>query len=194
MCCKYYYSDKTVFEVKEDLKIATGAFVTDLGDITPGTTTSGIICNMASGKEISFAELFWGIRGKDGKLIINARSEEADKKPMFADSLRLRRCILPAAGFYEWDRDKTRFTFRRQDNRPIYLAGVYDLSDNRDSFVILTTAANESMRPVHDRMPVMIEAGAVRDFLGDPAAAMDMIKSPMPELKRDSEYEQLRLF
>ena len=76
----------------------------------------------------------------------------------------------------------------------MYLAGFYDLSEGRDSFVILTTGANKSMEPVHDRMPVMIDAGNAQDYLQDPSAALNMLKEPMPELERTTEYEQLSLF
>ncbi len=76
----------------------------------------------------------------------------------------------------------------------MYLAGFYDLSANKDSFVILTTAANKSMEPVHDRMPVMIDVVNAQDYLTDAAAALDMLKEPMPELERSSDYEQLSLF
>ena len=146
------------------------------------------------GADVALADLFWGIVSKDKKLIINARAESVTEKSMFADSVRNRRCILPAAGFYEWDASKTKFIFKRADKRPIYLAGFYDLSQNRDSFVILTTSANASMKPVHDRMPVMIDKGNVRDYLKDSVAAMEMLREPMPELDRSSDYEQLSLF
>ena len=69
-----------------------------------------------------------------------------------------------------------------------------DLSNNKDSFVILTTAANASMKPVHDRMTVMIDKANVTDYLKDTSAAMVMINETMPELKRNSDYEQLSLF
>jgi putative SOS response-associated peptidase YedK len=156
--------------------------------------TPGIIWNKGTNEDLALEDLFWGITSKDKKLIINARAESVTKKSMFADSIRNRRCILPAAGFYEWDASKTKFRFKRADEKPIYLAGFYDLSDNKDSFVILTTAANASMKPVHDRMPVMIDTGNVRDYLKDPAAALEMLKEPMPELDRSSDYEQLSLF
>ncbi len=194
MCGRYYYVDKTAYEVEDDLHLFKGAFAASRGDITPGMTTAGIIWNKGSDSDIAISELFWGIMSRDKKLIINARAESVMEKAKFADSVRNRRCILPAAGFYEWDVRKTKFMFKRADERPIYLAGFYDLSENRDSFVILTTAANSSMKPVHDRMPVMIDRGNVRDYLGDLAAAMDMLREPMPELDRSSDYEQLSLF
>lgn len=194
MCCRYYFSDKAAYKVESDLKLTKGALATRAGDITPGMATPGIIWNKGTNEDLAMEDLFWGITSKDRKLIINARAESVTKKSMFADSIRNRRCILPAAGFYEWDASKTKFRFKRADEKPIYLAGFYDLSDNKDSFVILTTAANASMKPVHDRMPVMIDTGNVRDYLKDPAAALEMLKEPMPELDRKSDYEQLSLF
>ena len=194
MCCRYYFSDKAAYKVEGDLKLTKGALATRAGDITPGMATPGIIWNKGTNEDLALEDLFWGITSKDRKLIINARAESVTKKSMFADSIRNRRCILPAAGFYEWDASKTKFRFKRADEKPIYLAGFYDLSDNKDSFVILTTAANASMKPVHDRMPVMIDKVNVRDYLRDEAAAMEMLREPMPELDRSSEYEQLSLF
>ena len=194
MCGRYYFSDKTAYEVEDDLHLSRGALATRAGDITPGMATPGIIWNRSYGADIILSDLFWGIVSKDKKLVINARAESVTEKSMFADSIRNRRCILPAAGFYEWDKVKTKFMFKRADEKPVYLAGFYDLSENRDSFVILTTAANASMKPVHDRMPVMIDKGNVRDYLKDSAAAMEMLSEPMPELDRRSDYEQLSLF
>jgi putative SOS response-associated peptidase YedK len=193
LCGRYFYDSKTAYEVEDDLHLSRGALSTSAGDITPGMAIPGIIWNKA-GADVVLLDLFWGIVSKDKKLIINARAESVMEKSMFADSVRNRRCILPAAGFYEWDASKTKFIFKRADKRPIYLAGVYDLSQNRDSFVILTTSANASMKPVHDRMPVMIDKGNVRDYLKDSAAAMEMLREPMPELDRSSDYEQRSLF
>ena len=101
---------------------------------------------------------------------------------------------MPAAGFYEWDKEKNKVTFFRKDKSPIYLAGFYQLSENHDSFVILTTAANESMIRVHDRMPLMIEKDKVRDWLYNNEAAKEMLSADMPLLDSSREYEQLSLF
>ncbi|MBQ3798450.1 MAG: SOS response-associated peptidase [Butyrivibrio sp.] len=194
MCGRYYFSDKTAYEVEDELHLKRGALATRAGEITPGMTTPGIIWNKSTDEDLVMSDLFWGIASRDKKLIINARAESATEKSMFAESIRNRRCILPAAGFYEWDAGKTKFMFKRTDEKPIYLAGFYDLSENRDSFVILTTVANASMKPVHDRMPVMIDRRNVRDYLKNRDAAMEMLKEPMPELDRSSDYEQLSLF
>ena len=194
MCGRYFVSDETAYKVEDDLHLSKGALATRAGDITPGMVTPGIIRNKNRDPEIILSDMFWGITGANKKLIINARAESAQEKALFSDSIKNRRCILPAAGFYEWSADKTKFVFKRTDARPIYLAGFYDLSESRDSFVILTTAANSSMMPVHDRMPVMIDKVNVRDYLMDPSAAAQLLKEPMPELDRSSDYEQLSLF
>lgn len=194
MCGRYYCSDKTAYEVEDDLHLSRGALAAPAGDITPGMTTPGIIWNKATDEDLVLSKLFWGIVSKDKKLIINARVESVKEKTMFSESIRNRRCILPAAGFYEWDANKTKYMFKRADEKSIYLAGFYDLNENRDSFVILTTAANASMKPVHDRMPVMIDKRNLSDYLKDFSAALEMINEPMPELGRHSDYEQLSLF
>lgn len=195
MCCRYYFSDKAAYKVEDDLKLSRGALATPAGDITPGMMTTGLILNKGSDKkDIVLKDLFWGIVSKDKQLMINARAESVFEKPMFSESVGKRRCILPAEGFYEWDAGKTKFVFKRADDKPIYFAGFYNLSENRDSFVIITTAANASMKPVHDRMPVIIDKENVRDYLMDSSAAMEMLKEPMPELNRSCDYEQLSLF
>jgi putative SOS response-associated peptidase YedK len=192
MCCRYYYADRIARRVEEDMELPEGICAHNYGDITPGMMGLSLI--KGSGAGVKAYNMKWGLTGKDSKLIINARAESAVQKPMFSDSIRSRRCVLPAGGFYEWNKDKTKYTFKRPDEEPMYLAGFYDLRDNEDRFVILTTDANDSMRPVHDRMPVMIDKKNVADYLYDEAAAYDLIKKKMPELDRNCDYEQLSLF
>lgn len=194
MCGRYYFKDKTAHEIEEDLGLDMGSLF-PAGDITPGT--SPVVFAAIKGdiaKEIRIANMFWGISGKDKKLVINARAETALEKPMFSEAIANRRIVIPAAGFYEWDKDKNKVTFSRKDERPIYLAGFYQLSENKDSFVILTTAANESMIKVHDRMPLMIEDKAVRDWLYDRNVAKELLGMKMPLLESKQEYQQMKLF
>ena len=199
-------------EVEKELEMPQGSLEMPEGDVTPamnplvlmaerrdrieGNTSSGNDKSRGENgdRKIRVADMHWGVVGKDKKLVINARAETALEKPMFSDSVTHRRCVMPAAGFYEWDKEKNKVTFFRKDKSPLYLAGFYQLSDNRDSFVILTTAANESMIKVHDRMPLMIEKDKVRDWLYDSAAAKEMLSANMPLLDSSREYEQLSLF
>ena len=183
MCGRYFFGDRTAYEIEREFGFETGSVVMEEGDVVPSASPIVLSGKRAgAGADINISKMFWGLTGKDKKLIINARAESALDKPMFAGSVENRRCVMPAAGFYEWDRDKNKVTFYRKDRSPIYLAGFYQLSENKDSFVILTTAANESMIKVHDRMPLMIDRTQVRDWLNDAAAAKEMLNKEMPLL------------
>ena len=201
MCGRYFFGDRTADEVEKELGLRPGSISPRPGDATPGMILPGIVRNRNGAQNhdnepqtTDVRDLFWGLTSRDNKLIINARAESVLDKPMFSDSFSNRRCLLPAAGFYEWDKAKTKFIFKRPDGKPMYLAGLYDLNEGKDSFVILTTSPNSSMEPVHDRMPVMIEAANAQDYLQDTSAAMDLLKEPMPLLDRSTDYEQLSLF
>ena len=102
----------------------------------------------------------WGFQGRDGRLVINARSETAMQKPMFQGSMRERRCLIPASGYYEWMKfagQKIKLKFYLGGGI-IFLAGCYRQNDEKgiDDFVILTREAADSVSFVHDRMPVII--------------------------------------
>ncbi len=195
MCGRYFREEETAYEVEKELGLKANTVSMKAGDVTPGMNSLVIAAPKGeSEKELRLADMFWGLAGKDKKLIINARAESVLERSMFSDSLQQRRLIIPAAGFYEWDKDRNKVTFFRKDKSPIYLAGFYQLSENVDSFVILTTAANESMIKVHDRMPLMIEKNDVKDWLCDKEAARQMLSMKMPLLDSRQDYEQLSLF
>ncbi len=102
-----------------------------------------------------------------GPPVINARSETAWDKPMFRASLRQRRCLIPADGFYEWQGqggDKQPYFIRARTGAPIAMAGLWDVWRDPaapqdpaiESAAILTCPANDVLRPLHDRMPVIL--------------------------------------
>jgi putative SOS response-associated peptidase YedK len=102
-----------------------------------------------------------------GNKLINARADTAAEKPSFRDSLRRRRCLLPADGFYEWKKlgkGKEPWLFRMRDGRPFALAGLWstwknpETHTNLETCTILTTTPNELVSTVHDRMPVILSA------------------------------------
>jgi putative SOS response-associated peptidase YedK len=119
-----------------------------------------------------FALLRWGLVpfwAKDAKLAfstINARAEEAATKPAFREALKKRRCLVPAAAFYEWQRldakPKKPFAIALISGEPYAFAGLWESWRPKDgepleTFTILTTEPNELMAPIHNRMPVILE-------------------------------------
>jgi putative SOS response-associated peptidase YedK len=108
----------------------------------------------------------WGLIpswSTDGKGFINARAETIEEKPSFSESFRLRRCLIPADGFFEWKRtgrEKRPFYFHLDDEVPFVFAGIWDTWSNRGdevtSCAIITTAANEMVGELHDRMPAIL--------------------------------------
>ena len=107
---------------------------------------------------------FWAKNSSEGYKMINARGEGIMEKSSFKKLMERKRCLVPADGFYEWKKNgknKTPFRFCLNDNSLFAFAGLWDSwKDNNNtllhSFTIITTAANELILPVHDRMPVIL--------------------------------------
>lgn len=103
-----------------------------------------------------------------GYKMINARAETLAARPAFSEPLRLRRCLIPADGFYEWKREgkeKLPFCFTMANESMFAFAGLWERwmtpqAQPIESCTILTTAPNELMKDVHDRMPVILSPDA----------------------------------
>ena len=128
---------------------------------------------------------------------INARAETIATSPAFRDALRHRRCIVPADGFFEWTRNGTKrqpHLIRRGDGRPLALAGVWASwrptaeAPTRRSFAIVTTRANDSIAPLHDRMPVELRPEDWARWL-DPGTPADGAILAMLEHASEEPYE-----
>ncbi len=100
-----------------------------------------------------------------GARLINARAETVSEKPSFRSAFRHRRCLVIADGFYEWQRQdgkKQPFYFRMQNTQPFAFAGLWERWQDPNGEIIetctiLTTDANELLRPIHERMPVILD-------------------------------------
>ncbi|HEV8580607.1 MAG TPA: SOS response-associated peptidase [Thermoanaerobaculia bacterium] len=109
---------------------------------------------------------YWAKEAAIGNRMINARAESVADKPAYSWSFRKKRCLVPTDGFYEWKKEgkaKQPFLIHRQDGKPFAFAGLWSGWRNPETgeilrtFTILTTDANDLMRPLHDRMPVIID-------------------------------------
>ncbi len=134
----------------------------------------------AGPRELAFAQ--WGLVphwAKDsaiGNKLINARAETAAEKPSFRDAMKRRRCLIPADGFYEWQKrgkGKQPWLLRVKGARPFAFAGLWSQWKNPEdgatleSCAILTTTPNELIATVHDRMPVILPETTWQRWLDD---------------------------
>lgn len=123
----------------------------------------------------------------------NARAESVMERSAFHNGIRYHRLLIPASGFYEWNAQKECSTFTRGDGQALYMAGFCDWFEGERRFVILTTAANDSMLKVHDRMPLILEQEQIPDWFDDTRLETILRQTPVM-LHRETEYEQLSLF
>jgi putative SOS response-associated peptidase YedK len=131
----------------------------------------------------------WGFPKWDTSgVIINARAETIDEKPLFRDSFHKRRCLIPSTGFFEWQHHegsakKQKYLLRLIDTPLLYMAGIYNLFTEADgtmktAFAIVTTDANASVSPIHNRMPLILE-GAYKDaWLRNTSDAIALLHRP----------------
>jgi putative SOS response-associated peptidase YedK len=120
----------------------------------------------------------WAKDTKFGYHTINARAETVAEKPSFRDAFRKRHCLIPASGFYEWKKvgsKKQPYLIQMQDESPFAFAGLWERWHNPQdesivqSCTIIVTDANEFMKPIHDRMPVILNPDEYGRWL-DPTA------------------------
>ena len=148
--------------------------------------------------ERKFALMRWGLLPswvKDPKafsLIINARGENVIDKPAFRAAMKRRRCLVPADGFYEWKAGGTRkqpYFIHAKSDEPLAFAGLWETwtgpnGEELDTVAIVTTDANRTLQPLHDRMPVIVAPDAFDLWLNadhvDAKTAAALI-APAPE-------------
>lgn len=133
----------------------------------------------------------WADDASIGNKLINARGETIAEKPSFRTSFSRRRCLVPADGFYEWQKTgkgKTPVWIHRKDREPFVFAGLWDhwqpsKGEEIRSFTIITTSANQKLQPVHDRMPAILsDDDAVKwlDLRSDTKELQELLH-PCPE-------------
>ena len=131
------------------------------GDIAPTDEAPVLV---ASGSKVVAEFQRWGIPGWRGGLMINARAETVCEKPMFRRSIAAQRCVVPATGYYEWDKEKHKYFFQIP-GKPLYLAGIFDNVEGVNCFVVLTTKPNTTVHDIHDRMPLLLSSEQIRPWL-----------------------------
>jgi putative SOS response-associated peptidase YedK len=142
------------------------------------------------------SELRWGLIpswAKDPKMgdrMINARAESVAEKPAYRRAFERHRCLVPMEGFYEWQgrgagRRKQPMFVHRRDGQRLAVAGLWSAWKDRAepdadwlrTAVIITTDGNEMMRPIHDRMPVVLEERDWEQWLDPEAKDLDALQA-----------------
>lgn len=182
MCGRYYVADEELtLELREVIAEANrrvaGDSLKTSGEFFPGDCAT-VIANSRSMRPGAFP-MTWGFDLGNGKTVINARSETAAQKPMFADGMRQRRCVIPATGYYEWENrgsEKVKYAIRPRDAACTYMAGIYRFEEKGASFVILTRTPADSIAFIHDRMPVLLGKDAISEWLNPQRNAEEVLQ------------------
>lgn len=193
MCGRYQFTAEQCEEIRqiaEAIQRKYGKESWALGEIRPANYAPVLVA--ASDSPVPQL-MKWGYQ-LPNTLVINARAETAAEKPLFRESIGTRRCLIPSTGFYEWDISKRKYLFTLPGEPVLYMAGLYDRRGSEDCYCILTTAPNASMRPIHDRMPLVIPRRKMQDWLIDGTAALSMLSMQSPELMRQSMETQISLW
>jgi putative SOS response-associated peptidase YedK len=141
------------------------------------------------GRGIEGRMLTWGLIpswSTDGKGFINARAETLEEKPSFSESFRFRRCLIPADGFYEWKRsgrEKRPYYIHTASESPMMFAGIWDTWNRGElitSCAIITTAANELVYELHDRMPAILLPEVQAAWLNRKADRAELLRMLIP--------------
>ena len=180
MCGRFFLDsdndsyDEIVKQLNRSDDVKTGGTVYPT-DIVP------IIANNKKLKPSVFS-MKWGYTSFDGKNIINARSETASEKPMFRDGMANRRCLIPASGYIEWERQTgahTPYRIRPEEEGLMYMAGLYRFENGIPVFTILTRSASASVNHIHDRMPVILPQVLIPEWLSPDSQPEALLRSAL---------------
>ena len=165
MCGRYFIDDEMWREIRKICKqIDDAKLKVTVGDVRP-TDMAMVLTGM---KNVHLEAMRWGFTSKyQDWLLINARAESILSKPAFRNSVRNCRCVIPAAGFYEWNKEKEKISFTMPQSDILYMAGVWQPTEKESQFTIITTVPNSSVSSVHDRMPLVLTPEEIQPWIQD---------------------------
>ena len=192
MCTRFYVEPDTE-ETREIIREAlrsplvgkfhhAGCAVLSSGEIRPSNVVPVIAPNR-EGKRTAFP-MRWGFRFPGRPLVVNARTETAAEKPAFRESWAKRRCVIPARWYYEWEhlvgnsgQRKTgdRYMIQPRGADVTWLCGLYRIEDGLPAFTVLTREPSEELRRIHDRMPLVLPAERVGEWIRPGASPEDLL-------------------
>lgn len=185
MCGRYCLpeNDEEMRAVIEQLQRAYTGETRMKGEVAP-TDTAPVIALSRRLDKRAFA-MRWGYDTPAG-LVINARSETAAQKPLFADGMAQRRCLIPACWYFEWERrgrERVRYAIGAKESGLVYMAGLYRVAAQGAQFVVLTRGAAQDVAFIHPRMPVMLPKAAHAAWLDPNTPAQDVLAQAVESLR-----------
>ena len=180
MCGRFTLKEPKKVKLK-DITLADFVDLIPRYNIAP-TQNVLTVAQRGADREATFMQ--WGLIpswSTEAKGIINARTETIDEKPSFSESFQRRRCLIPADGFYEWERHgkiSQPYYFQMQDEEPFAFAGIWDQWRTGSRLIvscaIITTTANALLATIHHRMPVILPPELHDLWLDESSRAADL--------------------
>ena len=195
MCCRYLLEEspelRPVIEAMNRSPLAGTLFprasLRASGEVRPADAAP-VLASDRKGAPAVFP-MKWGFTGKS--LLINARTETAASRPMFRDSWLAHRCAVPSSGYFEWEhlsapdgkkKAGTKYCLHPDAPGLTWLCGLYRMENGVPCFVILTREPGDSIRFIHDRMPLILPESAVRDWIRPSSCPEDLLSLARTDL------------
>ena len=200
MCCRYWTDESPELRpIVEEMnrsplmrKWQDKAKVKSYGEIFP-TDVVPVIAPNRSGLRTVYP-MKWGYSGKS--LLMNARSETAAEKPTFRDDWARHRCIVPASWYFEWEHypgsdgkkhTGDKYMIHPKDSAVTWLCGLYRIENGLPVFVILTREPGETLRFLHDRMPLIMPEELVTEWIRPDRKPEELL----PRALTDMDFEKV---
>lgn len=149
-------------------------------NVAPNTPAPVVALN---GESLVSREMGWGVRGYDGRLLTNAKSESARNKPMWRNAWAQRRCVIPADGYYEWKTEgKQKLPYRMvlKDEALFWFAGLWSDEQEEGRYVICTREPTADLSRIHNRMPLILAPDEIEPWLA-PETSREWIPTGVPD-------------
>ncbi len=193
MCCRYMLLREHLAMALKQLGLGGGLGWASRYNLSPGVKVPAALADGTGGRRTVL--MHWGFpadaktQGLHRPPLVNARAESLQHRPLFRESFRTRRCLIPASGFYEWKREgraRQPWLFEVDGGGPFFLAGLWigggsPDGDYTESCAVVTTEPNQIMRPIHHRMPAIIPMAEAAGWI-DPDAGLAALAGLMAPL------------
>lgn len=169
MCGRFIAPDNISLMLKKYNIMKKGVMINPGGKTFLPSMLVPVVIYDESAEQNRIMEMKWGwmFKGRS-QLLINARSESLFNNKIYHNLINKNRCIIPANAFYEWDVEKNKFIIKVKGSKIISLAGLYNVFlDNSpiESVVIITKEADEQLKTIHQRMPLILDDEGQRQWL-----------------------------